>query len=401
MMKYHCRLAVLLLIFVLSGEFTCLAGDDKAADQSSKPTVTIDMKYDRAKLETPGVLSAWLVYGFAREYFRNEGFLKENPGAREYRYDFKEEFESRKALVEMWEGFQKDKPEISDDYLDALVRVYKAGFLAEYVWYFFRAPGWGDPPDTLRLKAFNEWRSQHLANHTMETVVYPGKRRGDAKRDEKTAASPITSVPVPGYSPPKNEAAKEHYLKGLKHQDNREHDAAISEYLKAIESDPDFTDAMDNLGLNYRATGRYDEAERWYDKSLSIRPKNKAAVVNLAVLYRLKGEPDKAVGLYRGVIEINPEDPEGYYGLGGVLYEKRDFGESIKNINYAIDRYRNQNAPYLYHAYYIQGLNYYELKSFRKAVKYLELALAGMPDDPKLRGKIDEAKKQLAKETDR
>ncbi len=398
-MRHYRRLAIALLAFVFSGAFTCLAGGDKADDRSPKPTVTIDMSYGRAKLEAPGVLSAWLVYGFAREYFRNEGFLKENPGVREYRYSFKEELESRKALAQMWQGFQKDKPEIRDDYLDALVRVYKADFLSEYVWYFFRDSGWGDPPDTLRLKVFDEWRSQHIANHTVETVVYPGKRGGDKKRDAKVNGPSSTTVFVPGYSPPQNDAAKEHYRKGLQHQNNKEYDSAISEYLKAIEADPDFTDAMDNLGLNYRASGRYDEAERWYNKSLSVRPKNKAALGNLAVLYRLKGESEKAVSLYKKVIEVEPQDPEGYYGLGGVLYQRGDFDESIKYLDYAIDRYKKQNSPYLYHAYFAQGLNYFKLKGFRKAVEYLELAQSGMPDDPKVKEGLGEAKRQLAKET--
>ena len=324
----HLR-AILFLIFMLCGAFACIAGTTQAPERSKRPNITVDMTHARSK--TSSVFAAWILYALVRSHWQEEEFFKENPDAPEYRYTFKEELEGRTTLSKAWAKVKKDDQGGGDQYLDALVTVYEAGFLPEYVWYFLRDQKWGDAPDALRLEDFDGWRSAHLANHTIETIMYPGKSSGNGKKDEKTATSSV--IPVPGYTPPGNETAKEHYRKGLAHQENREYDAAIREYLKAIEGDPEFTDAMDNLGLVYRMAGKLDEAERWYDRSLSIRPNNVTALGNLAVLYRFKGMSEKAVKLYKTAVEIAPQDPEPYYGLGCTLHEKGDFAESIKYID--------------------------------------------------------------------
>jgi superkiller protein 3 len=70
-------------------------------------------------------------------------------------------------------------------------------------------------------------------------------------------------------------------------------DDAIAEFRKAIESDPKFTPAYNNLAETLEAQGKLDEAERYYRQSLAQRPS--AAVHNaLGALLRRAGKPVEA-----------------------------------------------------------------------------------------------------------
>ena len=86
---------------------------------------------------------------------------------------------------------------------------------------------------------------------------------------------------------------------------------SISEYKKAIDSDPDYAEAYNNLGNAYLIKGEPDKAITTYKKAVAIRPDYANAHNNLAVTYCSKGNYesaiihcDKAVALGR---RVNPE----------------------------------------------------------------------------------------------
>jgi tetratricopeptide (TPR) repeat protein len=90
----------------------------------------------------------------------------------------------------------------------------------------------------------------------------------------------------------------------------RERDLKRAEesYRQAIQRDPAFCDAMDNLGLMLRRQGRVDEAIGWYRRSLAVQPKNGVARGNLAMALRLKGLPDEALREYATMLAQEPDD---------------------------------------------------------------------------------------------
>jgi len=57
-------------------------------------------------------------------------------------------------------------------------------------------------------------------------------------------------------------------------------------YKEAVQRDPAYCDAMDNLGLLFRRQGKVDQAIEWYRKSLAIQPRNSLARTNLATAAR-------------------------------------------------------------------------------------------------------------------
>ena len=67
------------------------------------------------------------------------------------------------------------------------------------------------------------------------------------------------------------------------------YDWAISDYNKALELNPKFTEAYYNRGLAYYGKGEYDNAIRDFDKALEISPVFAEAYNNRGISYNDKG----------------------------------------------------------------------------------------------------------------
>lgn len=78
---------------------------------------------------------------------------------------------ARRHLLESWreQGIQAPG-ETEDHYLDSLQSVAAAGYLAEYVAWYYGETGW-ELPDTLDLRGFRSWRKKHLHGHRPQTRI--------------------------------------------------------------------------------------------------------------------------------------------------------------------------------------------------------------------------------------
>ncbi|MEJ2275530.1 MAG: hypothetical protein P8Y01_13335 [Woeseiaceae bacterium] len=63
-----------------------------------------------------------------------------------------------------------EDPDAADPYLDALLRVQKAGFLDEYTVRYFGRDDWVVPAE-VRVADFRRWQQQHLPGHKPETRI--------------------------------------------------------------------------------------------------------------------------------------------------------------------------------------------------------------------------------------
>ena len=93
----------------------------------------------------------------------------------------------------------------------------------------------------------------------------------------------------------KNDEAVKAYRLGNAASKKENHKEAIDHYKKAIEIDPEFVFAYDNLGLSYRKLEDFDNAITAYQKSLEIDPNGKMPLQNIAVAYQYKKEYNKAI----------------------------------------------------------------------------------------------------------
>jgi tetratricopeptide (TPR) repeat protein len=151
-------------------------------------------------------------------------------------------------------------------------------------------------------------------------------------------------------------------------------------YRQAIELDPAFCDAMDNLGRLLRSQGKLDEAISWYRRSLEILPGNTVARMNLGLAYNLQGKFAEAVAEYETLVRTAPDDPEGSFGLGVCYLDMQRPAEAIPQFEKAEDLYARQSSALVVDARYFLGVSHYGLGECDKARGYFEEVLPSMPD---------------------
>ena len=193
-------------------------------------------------------------------------------------------------------------------------------------------------------------------------------------------------------SPTENERAMMAYNIGTYLMRQNRLDEAENLLKEAIDLDPVFIDAIDHLGLVYRKQNRLDEAERNYLKSIELNDKNRVPFLNLAVVYRLQGRLNDAFQLYRHVTQIYPDDPEGYYGIGEIFFIVGDNENAMTFIDKAINLYIGLNSLLVYDAFYYKGMLCYRMAEYDEALKYLEEARKGNPNNETLERTINEIK---------
>jgi len=96
-------------------------------------------------------------------------------------------------------------------------------------------------------------------------------------------------------SSPVKEQAKVYREEGYKLQSQGDLRGALSFYLKAIQIDPSFKEAYNDLGIVYEGLGDLDRAEAMYLKALEIDSHYSAPYANLGFLYEKKNQPRKAI----------------------------------------------------------------------------------------------------------
>lgn len=182
--------------------------------------------------------------------------------------------------------------------------------------------------------------------------------------------------------PTENGAARVLYNSAIEQQKEGKVDQAREAYLKAVEKDPKYCDAMDNLGQLLRSQGEVTQAISWYRRSLAVKPDNAVAHQNLASAYALQGETDKAVTEYRWLVANDADNPEGFYGLGKIYLETERGKDAIVVLLRAAELYRRNASPLLSDAYYLLAVAYYTIAECRKTREYLEIIYPEVKENP-------------------
>lgn len=164
------------------------------------------------------------------------------------------------------------------------------------------------------------------------------------------------------------------YEDGMEYLEESDFESALLKFKKAVDIDPKFAFAWDNLGVTYRKNNEFDKAIESYLKSLDINPEGRLPLMNIAVTYNLTKDYDKAIMYYNKFISIYKEDPEGYYGLGLILYTNDNFEDGLDNLIHAYTIYTAQNSPYRTDAAKKIGYMYNDLKNKNKIAIFNKVA---------------------------
>ena len=90
-------------------------------------------------------------------------------------------------------------------------------------------------------------------------------------------------------------------------------DKAISCYKKAVEINPKYIGAHNNLGLIFRELNDFKNAINCYEKVIAMKPDHVGAHHNLALAYKELGEFEKAIKSHQIAIKYEPDKGWRFY----------------------------------------------------------------------------------------
>ncbi|HDO25582.1 MAG TPA: tetratricopeptide repeat protein, partial [Nitrospirae bacterium] len=104
----------------------------------------------------------------------------------------------------------------------------------------------------------------------------------------------------------------------------KEYKEAVKYFNRAISIDPNYSEAMNNLGAAYVNMGKWDEGIKYFRRALKnpVYAEPESAYYNIAYAQYMKGDYAGAVITLKGTISRYPEFPGSYYVLG-LVYIKQ------------------------------------------------------------------------------
>jgi tetratricopeptide (TPR) repeat protein len=131
------------------------------------------------------------------------------------------------------------------------------------------------------------------------------------------------------------------YWQGRIAYDNYSYPAAIEKFNKALELDPEFPRAYDNLGLCYEAMSNDESAMKYYERAVILNRKRIPASpwppLNYGMLLVKQGSLGQAEIFLREAVNLGPGMPLTHYQLGVALGKQERFSDAIDELKKAAE----------------------------------------------------------------
>jgi Tfp pilus assembly protein PilF len=188
--------------------------------------------------------------------------------------------------------------------------------------------------------------------------------------------------------------SKAHYKLGVSYLSSGQHQAAYVEFQKAMNLNPKDKEIHNALGIVSLKLEDPESAEGYFTNAVELDPGYSEAFNNLCFLYVTIGQYDKAtescLEALGNPIYTTPE--KAFYNLGRAYYMLGDYARAVESFKNAVRRY-----PSLLPAYYGLALAYNATHNYGKAAEAMTKAIEL---DPRFKGngkKADEEfRRQLA-----
>jgi tetratricopeptide (TPR) repeat protein len=103
---------------------------------------------------------------------------------------------------------------------------------------------------------------------------------------------------------------------------------AVAAGRRAVELQPDYAQAWNNLGIVHYDRAEFAQAEQCYRHAVRLDPRLAQAHSNLGNALRVQGKLGDAVETYTRAIQLEPSAISGYQNLGTVLRDQGRFAEA-------------------------------------------------------------------------
>jgi len=153
------------------------------------------------------------------------------------------------------------------------------------------------------------------------------------------------------------------FEKGYKTQDP---DLQIQFYSKAIDLDPEMTEAYNNRGNVYRNMGNDTDAMMDYNMAVSIDPYYAPVYLNRANSYQDRGEYDKAIQDYHSAVMFAPDNPQAWLYRGQCYKNMGQYAKAIQDFDQV--RKMSSDPECLQKCFYNRALCYLKMNEFKQAL---------------------------------
>lgn len=123
--------------------------------------------------------------------------------------------------------------------------------------------------------------------------------------------------------------------RGNAYDDKGQYDQALEDYGRAVETNPQDSEAFNSRGTTYIALGRYELAVGDFDQAVRINPASPVALANRCLAKAVLGELEQALTDCNQSLHIKPKYP-GAYASRALAYLK------LKRYDAAIADYTSQ-----------------------------------------------------------
>ena len=152
---------------------------------------------------------------------------------------------------------------------------------------------------------------------------------------------------------------KAYFIRGWIYKEEGDTMAAIRSYLTAVEQNPDYFEAYEELGIVYHAK-KDPLAVNYYTNALNLQADNTQIMYNIAMFYQEKGDNDKALNYYHMILQIDGEHPHALHNIGWIYLVRKDkYEEAVAFFTRAIEA----DSTYI-EAIYNRGLAFESMQRY-------------------------------------
>ncbi len=180
----------------------------------------------------------------------------------------------------------------------------------------------------------------------------------------------------PDFVQAQNNLGKFYFLLGNNFVSQKKIKEAQDCYLQAIDISPEVAEVYYNLGNTYIESGLYQDAIEYFQKAINLNPNYHQAYTNIGNSFNKLSKFNEAILYFEKAIYINPNFSGAYYNLGSTLFQIRKFEEAEAMYKKAI----SLNPDYVI-SYNNLGSLYITLGLLDKAEDCFEKAFKINPDE--------------------
>lgn len=164
--------------------------------------------------------------------------------------------------------------------------------------------------------------------------------------------------------------ALEHIGRGKAFVEQRDYDAALENFNRAIELNPNLADAYNWRGFTYAGLGNQQQALNDYDRAIELNPRLALAYSRRGVLRATRGDTQTGLADCNRAIELDANDAKNFVNRGLVYLELENSSNALADFNRAI-----QVDPQLAIAYYNRAVVYRDSGEQQNALTDLNTAI--------------------------